>query len=289
MESRFTVKFFKRVITFAVIGLISALVVTVIVFGARLGTLKDNQESLLKQVEKGGDNQIETATMKYQKEYPQMYVERDEVSSEKERNTVYLTFDDGPSSKTLEVLDILKRNNIKATFFMVYEDSYESKEIIQRVIDEGHTIGIHSYSHNYEKIYASVDAYLEDFHKLWSYLKDEFGYECKIFRFPGGSINTYNLNVYNRIIPEMYRRGFTFYDWNASAQDAISGHIGADEIERSIVKEVRRNEGSIILMHDSEGKNATVTALTKIIKTLKADGYVFKTLNNSVAPVTFTG
>lgn len=287
MESRFTVNFFKKAITFTVIGLIVALVVTVVAFGMQLGSLKDNNASLLEKVQTYSGVESPSASMEYQKKYKELYVERDNVSYQAEKDTVYLTFDDGPSSKTLEVLDILKKAKVKATFFMVYRGGDEAKEIIQRVIDEGHTIGIHSYTHDYEKIYASVDAYLDDFNKLWSYLKEEFDYECKVFRFPGGSINTYNLNVYNRIAPEMYRRGFTFYDWNASAEDAASGYVGAGQIERSIVKAVRRNDSSIVLMHDSADKSSTVAALSKIIKTLKSDGYSFKTLNNSVTPMTF--
>lgn len=287
MESRFTVQFFKRVITFTVIGIIVALLVTVIAFGMQLGSLKENSDPLTEKAENYASSELPKASMDYQEKYEDLYVERDKVANKSEKNTVYLTFDDGPSAKTLEVLDVLKEHKIKATFFMVYRGGDESKEITQRVIDEGHTIGIHSYSHDYEKIYASVDAYLKDFDKLWSYLKDEFGYECKVFRFPGGSINTYNLNVYNRIAPEMYRRGFTFYDWNASAEDATAGQVGAREIERAIIKEVRRNDSSIVLMHDSADKDSTVSSLSKIIGTLKSDGYTFKTLNNSVAPLTF--
>lgn len=287
MSSRFTVKFFKRVITFTVMGLIVALAVTVIAFGVQLGNLKDNNASLQKKVENLGGSKVSKASMEYQEKYKELYVERNKVSSDSEKNTVYLTFDDGPSAKTLDILDVLKKNNIKATFFIVYRGGTEAKTIIQRIIDEGHTIGIHSYSHDYEKIYASVDAYLSDFYRLWSYLKEEFDYECKVFRFPGGSINTYNLNVYDQIVPEMYRRGFTFYDWNASAEDASSAQVSAKTIERSIISEVHRNESSVVLMHDSEGKDSTVSALSKIIKNLKADGYAFKTLDNSVAPMTF--
>ncbi|MGF6377058.1 peptidoglycan/xylan/chitin deacetylase (PgdA/CDA1 family) [Clostridiales Family XIII bacterium PM5-7] len=287
MDSRFTVKFFKRVITFTVIGIILALAVTVIAFGMQLSGLKENQKSLLEQLETNGSGELPNASTTYQKKYKKMFVKREKVADTAEKNTVYLTFDDGPSSNTIKVLDVLKKHDIKATFFVVYQGGEQSQKILQRIIDEGHTIGIHSYSHDYEKIYQSVDAYLKDFYRLWSYIDEEFGYQCKVFRFPGGSINTYNLNVYDLIAPEMYRRGFTFYDWNVSAEDATSNHVSASSIESAIVAGVRRNESSVVLMHDSVGMDATVAALPKVIKRLKADGYAFKTLDNSVMPLTF--
>ena len=133
-----------------------------------------------------------------------------------------------------------------------------------------------------------MDSYLDDYQKMWSYLKDNFDYEAKIFRFPGGSINMYNLDVYDKIAPEMLRRGFRYYDWNVSAEDASFDKRNKNEIVTTIIPEVKMYDKSIVLFHDSSDKDSTVAALPTIIKKLKAAGYTFKALDNSVEPITFT-
>lgn len=282
MKGRFSVRFFKRVITFTVLGIILALLVTVIIQALRIGSLK---EGVLNGT---AHAYAESQPMDYQKKYPELYVENQFEKLKAEAKTVYLTFDDGPSKEnTRKILDILEEYEIKATFFMVHNGNKVADEIIQRVIDEGHTIGIHTYSHDYEEVYQSVESYLDDFNKLWSNLKERFGYEAKIFRFPGGSINAYNLAVYDKIIPEMYRRGFLFYDWNASAEDAVDSGASKERIVKAILREVRRNDRSIVLMHDSSYMGTTVEALPEIIETLKEEGYTFKALDETVKPVSF--
>lgn len=282
MEGRFTVRFFKRVITFTVLALIFGLTITVVIQSFRIGSLKNGLTGNIERV------YAESEPLDYQEKYPNLYVKNTFQNLTTESKTVYLTFDDGVSlNNTEQVLDILKEYDVKATFFMVHNSKAGADDVIQRVIDEGHSIGVHTYSHDYEKVYQSVDSFLDDFNKMWTYLKEEFDYETKIFRFPGGSINTYNLAVYDQIIPEMYRRGFLYYDWNASAEDAASGGISKTQIVKSILKEVRRNDRSIVLMHDSEYMDSTVAALPEIIETLQAEGYVFKLIDDTVKPISF--
>lgn len=135
---------------------------------------------------------------------------------------LYLTFDDGPSQEnTNAVLDVLKARNIKATFFVVGENVLKHPETARRIVEEGHTIGIHCYEHDYEKIYQSVDSYLEDFDKAYKAVLDVTGVQVKLYRFPGGSINAYNKKVYSEIIARMNARGFIYFDWNASLDDAL--------------------------------------------------------------------
>lgn len=137
--------------------------------------------------------------------------------------TMYLTFDDGPSAEnTVAVLDILKERNIKATFFLVGENVERHPEIAKRIVAEGHTIGIHCNRHDYEEIYASVDAYVEDFEEAQRIVYEVTGVEAKLFRFPGGSINAYNEEVYEDIAEAMTKKGYIYYDWNASLEDAVS-------------------------------------------------------------------
>ena len=136
--------------------------------------------------------------------------------------TMYLTFDDGPSEEnTARVLDILQRRGIKATFFVVGENVRKHPEIARRIVEEGHTIGIHCNSHEYDDIYESVEAYLSDFQEAYDAVYEVTGVEVQLYRFPGGSINAYNKDIYEDIIALMNERGLIYFDWNASLEDAV--------------------------------------------------------------------
>ncbi len=136
--------------------------------------------------------------------------------------TMYLTFDDGPSAESTGViLDALKEHNIKATFFLVGENVERYPQIAKRIVAEGHTIGIHCYSHDYKALYESVDAYVEDFEKAKAVIYETTGVDVKLFRFPGGSINAHNKKVYQDIAKTMADKGYLYYDWNASLEDAV--------------------------------------------------------------------
>lgn len=136
--------------------------------------------------------------------------------------TMYLTFDDGPSAEnTAAVLDVLKARNIKATFFLVGENVRKNPEVAKRIAAEGHTIGIHCNRHDYEQIYQSTASYLEDFNEAYKTVLEVTGVRVTLFRFPGGSINAYNKPVYQDIIKAMTARGFIYFDWNASLEDAL--------------------------------------------------------------------
>lgn len=229
-----------------------------------------------------------TENLDYQQLYPNLYCEMPDQTEYNEKE-IYLTFDDGPSQNTGEILNILKQNNIKATFFVVTNnhDTPEMHSMLQRIIREGHTIGIHSYSHNYELIYSSVKAYLSDFYKAYQWVYEVTGVYPTIFRFPGGSINEYNGGVYREIITEMNRRGFTYYDWNMAAGDASEKQIPASMIEDTVLSQAKSVMRGIVLMHDSSGKETTVQALQGIIQGLQKQGFSFAPLTNQVKPVHF--
>jgi len=167
-----------------------------------------------------------------------------------DRKTLYLTFDDGPSKvNTPKVLDILKERNIKATFFVVGASAEKNPDILLRIAEEGHTIGIHSYSHDFRSIYKSTDAFIADFNKAREVIFDITGQSPIIYRFPGGSKNSYNKGTYKAIIAEMNKRGFIYYDWNMSVQDARKG-VKTGDLFRS-VKEGPKPENAILLAHDA--------------------------------------
>lgn len=229
-----------------------------------------------------------TEDLDYQQLYPDLYCEMPSQTEYNEKE-IYLTFDDGPSENTGEILDILKQNNIKATFFVVANnhDTPELRSMLQRIVREGHTIGIHSYSHNYALIYSSVKAYLSDFYKAYQWVYEVTGVYPTIFRFPGGSINEYNGGVYREIITEMSRRGFTYYDWNMAAGDASEKQIQASTIEDTVLSQAKSVMRGIVLMHDSTRKETTVQALQGIIQGLQKQGFSFAPLTNQVKPVHF--
>ena len=220
----------------------------------------------------------------YEEKYPDMYVERAD-DFEEESQTVYLTFDDGPSARTMEVLDILAKKEIKATFFVVYNPEPIGDEALCRIVQEGHTVGIHSYSHSYRDIYRSVEAFLDDFYKEWTHVYQTTGVKPTVFRFPGGSINAYNSVLYHEIISEMLRRGFVYYDWNVSSGDAAQTPVKKEEILAAVISQSQGKSRPFILMHDSVTKMQTVGALEEMIDTLSEMGFHFSRITEKTKPV----
>ncbi len=164
--------------------------------------------------------------------------------------TMYLTFDDGPTAdNTVAVLDVLKERNIKATFFVVGENVVKHPEVARRIVQEGHTIGIHCNYHGYQEIYKSVDSYLEDFQKAYDAVYEVTGVEAKLFRFPGGSVNAYNKNVRQGIIDAMTEKGYIYFDWNASLEDAVKQSTPEGLIQNGVSSTLGRKK-VVMLAHD---------------------------------------
>lgn len=197
--------------------------------------------------------------------------------------TMYLTFDDGPSAEnTNTVLDILKEYDIKATFFVVGENVKKHPEVAERIVEEGHTIGIHCNHHNYENLYESKESYLEDFEEAYDIVYEVTGVEVKLFRFPGGSINAYNKDVYEDIIKEMTDRGFVYFDWNASLEDAAKSNEPKMLLENARSSTLgRRNV--VMLAHDII--YPTTQCLDDLIR--QFPDYEFKPLTEEVTPIQF--
>ncbi len=233
------------------------------------------------------DMGIWTEDIEYQDLYPDMYVDRP-VETVYTEDIMYLTFDDGPSERTLEVLDILDEHDVKATFFVTGQPSSQSTSIMQEVVKRGHTIAAHTYTHQLDRMYTSVEAFLYDFYQIYNLIYESTGVTPDIFRFAGGSINSSNHDTYRDIIVEMTRRGFVYFDWNLSSGDAVSGGASEESIINNILSNSLRVNRGVVLMHDSVGKWTTVAALDDIIIGLKEQGFGFDKLTNSVAPVTFT-
>lgn len=208
-------------------------------------------------------------------------------------STVYLTFDDGPSVVTGEILDALKKHNVKATFFVIgNEISANDEKYIKRAIEEGHTVGIHAYTHEYSVIYTSVDDYLSDFNRIDQLLKDKFNYKALVFRFPGGSSNETSKRYCKGIMTEltqlMPERGYSYFDWNVSPEDAM-GTLEPDVIAERVLNGLSKNRTeNVVLMHDFDQMSPSAQALDKIITNALADGFAFDRLTPETTPVRHT-
>ncbi len=197
--------------------------------------------------------------------------------------TMYLTFDDGPSAEnTGKVLAILRERNIKATFFLVGENVRRHPEVARQIVAEGHTIGIHCDNHDYDVLYASVDSYVADFEKARQTVYEVTGVETNLFRFPGGSINAFNKKTSKAIIREMTDRGYIYYDWNASLEDAVKNPDPKKLIENGVSTTLGRKK-VVLLAHDVVG--STNLCLEELLDSLPE--YEMKPLNEGVEPIRF--
>lgn len=197
---------------------------------------------------------------------------------------VYFTFDDGPSANTDRILDILAQYGVKATFFVVGKNGYA--EQYQRIVKEGHTLGMHSYSHRYSEIYASLEAYKEDLTKLHDFLYELTGENCNIVRFPGGSSNTISKVDMQELIHYLNQEDMVYFDWNVSSGDASKESKDADQIARNVLDQINKYNNVVILFHDAAGKTTTVDALSEIIeKILESDNTVILPISEDTVKV----
>ena len=201
---------------------------------------------------------------------------------------IYLTFDDGPSNNvTPRILDILRDNNIKATFFVNgYSD--DKLPLIQRIINEGHTLGVHGTSHDYAKVYSSVDACVSNFNSLRDKIFSQTGYTTTVMRFPGGSSNNVSKNycagVVSNSAGQLTSQGWRYFDWNVDSGDA-DGKMSRNYIINKVKGGLKKGRANVVLMHDYSTKSTTADALQEIINYGNANGYIFCPINESTPDV----
>ena len=198
----------------------------------------------------------------------------------------YLTFDDGPSGNTMRILDILDEYDAKATFFVIYHGGCE--EYYREIVRRGHTIALHSWSHDYSVIYKREKAYFDDLERLADYIEDVTGLRPKYVRFPGGASNTssrkYCHGIMTRLTQAVEERGYQYFDWNISSGDAEGSHIPKDKLVGNVKRELGTNSNAIILMHDTLAKSTTVDALPDIIEYLQSRGYELAAIDDTTYP-----
>ncbi|MBO6108498.1 MAG: polysaccharide deacetylase [Eubacterium sp.] len=202
-----------------------------------------------------------------------------------EGKKVYLTFDDGPGPGTEKILDILKKQGVYATFFVTGKTDDFSMQMYKRIVDDGHTLGMHSYSHVFDEIYSSEKAFSQDLDKLYEFLYDVNGVHSEFYRFPGGSsVDETSVPIENliRILDE---KGITYLDWNVLSPDIRDSGIRKKQMVSEILDDVSKYETSIVMFYDSGTQPMTIKALPAIIKRLKADGYELLPVDESTAPI----
>lgn len=194
------------------------------------------------------------------------------LADESDIRKVYLTFDDGPSENTGKILDILDDYNVKATFFVNGRTDDHSKKMYKRIVDEGHTIGMHSDTHNYSQVYASLSSFKKDFFRIQDLIYDYTGVKSDLYRFPGGSSNQVSDTSMSTLIRFLNKEHVRYFDWNVSSGDATSNEESSDEIIENVMRDVVKYKTSVVLMHDAATKDTTVKALPELIQRIQKEG-----------------
>ncbi len=199
-----------------------------------------------------------------------------------EEKTIYLTFDDGPSEYTDRLLDVLARYDAKATFFVTgFQPEYF--DCIGRAYREGHAIGVHSQTHEYEICYANDQAFFDDFLWMEDLIYSQTGSYTKLFRFPGGSSNTvsrmYSPGIISRLAKYMTDMGYVYFDWSVDSGDALGGAKTSYAVANNVTAGCSEETVSVVLQHDTKG--FSVNAVESILRWGKNHGYTFKALDET--------
>jgi peptidoglycan/xylan/chitin deacetylase (PgdA/CDA1 family) len=208
-------------------------------------------------------------------------------SSSSPAKVAYLTFDDGPTSVTPHLLDVLKENNVKATFFITFMslDTAQKRAWLKQEVDDGYTIGVHSWSHKYDVIYANEQNFLNDFNKMKDIIVSATGVQPKVCRFPGGIGNTVSITasggqiIMPKLVADVKAMGFTPFDWNAGGEDADTPYPTTEQLVKDILNDAKGHNDVVILMHDTH--EFSIDVVPEVVQNLRAQGYTFKMLTPS--------
>ena len=197
----------------------------------------------------------------------------------------YLTFDDGPSANTMQILDILDNYGVKATFFVNGHTGEVMEERYKAIVDRGHAIALHTYSHDYNNVYGGLDKFEQEIVSLRNYIKEVTGVDTTLFRFPGGSSNSRTDDI-KPYIQWLNDNGYSYWDWNCSSGDATGTKPSAEQIVANcLVQADAGYKNLVILMHDTKPKDTTVEALPALIEALQARGYEIIAIDGRSTPV----
>ena len=233
---------------------------------------------------------LDSDPLAYQSLYEDFYAPQPYNATARPSDTAYLTFDGGPSENTAAILEILASEGVTATFFVngnvAADPQYD--DLLRAIVAGGHTLGLGSWSNDPAAIYASVEAYLADMSTLYTYIEETTGVQPSVFRFAGGSINSYDAGIYHELLAEMVRRGFVPYDWNLSADGgAGSTRLSAEELVLHVEDALTGLDRAIVLLHDDGTHSTTVEALPGIIALLQERAFSLSALTPEIKPVLF--
>ena len=284
-----SVRFYKNMLLLVIVLLVGGLATVSIHYHHSYEKVLDVLES-----ERGSEisdlSDLSVDPLAYQTLYEDFYAPQEYDATSRVVGTAYLTFNDGPSECTDALLALLAQEDIKATFFvsgnLTGDPQYDAR--LRAIVDGGHTLGMGCWSEDYASIYASVEAYLADMYALYTYIEDVTGQKPTVFRFMGGSINSYNSGIYHELIAEMIRRGFVPYDWNLSADGGASGtQFSTEEMVLHVGDSLVGLDRTILLLHDDAARTTTLEAMPGIISLLREEGFSFAALTPDVKPVLF--
>ena len=288
-----------------IIALLATLVIVpttlCIVLAFRVSSLQNEMEELLEKYSVSAGNQGEnqsgvadSETTTEQNTSGELSTEEDTTEESTETTSVeplpdgkyaYLTFDDGPSGNTYRILDILDQYNVKATFFVNGRTGQVMEDRYRAIVDRGHALGLHTYSHDYQNVYGGLDKFEQEIVSLRQHLYQITGRDITLFRFPGGSSNSITSNI-QPYIKWLYDNGYSYFDWNCSSGDATGKPITPEQIVQNCMVQVNAGYRNVmILMHDSVAKESTVQALPALIEALKANGYEIIAIDERTKPV----
>ncbi len=275
----------KFIVAVLVVGVLVGLATHMFKLQATVQALKKENEQLI------DENTSLSVDLEMAKQEAQL-IDSKPSTQPKQPKFAYLTFDDGPSSNTEQILNILKEYDAKATFFVIGSETEYSKHLYKRIIEEGHAIGLHSYSHVYSDIYKSEDAFMESMYQLRNLVEDTTGVRPDILRFPGGSNTTFTTRyggaeLASSLTNRIHREGMQYFDWNVCGQDATRPLVSTPVIVDAVLRGARGRNQAIVLLHDAPAKKTTVEALPAIIEGLKAQGYTFEVLKRDTQPAHF--
>lgn len=281
-ERRERVERLKKIIIIGTFVAILIPTVLCIVLFIKLGKLEQQMDGLQSKLEELNTREVVFLEEKQTEDKTEENTDIKEVEDEDQTNkpvvsenkiNVYLTFDDGPSDNTNQILDILDQYQVKATFFVVGKPkSYEP--VYKRIVEDGHSIGMHSYSHKYGEIYESLDSFCEDVEKLQELIFERTGVVSKLYRFPGGSSNTVSQVEIADLVAYLEEQDIKYFDWNVSSLDATGADLSVDDIVENVTGNIQNYKNAIVLMHDANDKVLTVEALPIIIEKLQEMGNV---------------
>ena len=261
----------KIIVTLCVIVLISPMILSFVLL-CRVNQLEHRIDEILSEQQQQEQMEEKDAGVVKAEEKKEP-VSPAAVTPKVEEKKVYLTFDDGPSKETKKVLDVLKKKKVKATFFTIGRDDEFSKSMYKRIVKEGHTLGMHSYSHIYKEIYGSIEEFQKDFQKISDYLFDVTGIRAKYYRFPGGSSNSINQIPIEKYQTFLESQGVVYMDWNVIAANGTTDDVTQEQMVQSVMDGVSKYETSIVLLYDSADKKMTAKSLETIINSLQEGGY----------------